>query len=106
MAINAPVFTLHHYFETKRESSYHEFDVEGSVPFPNEELMNTANKEAARLVVEDDEGVRYRCDGQDPTDLSGMILKDETFSNRELSKLRLFSKLKVRVRVEVYSYRN
>ena len=104
--MDAPVFTLHRYFETYRETEYKEFVVgEVAIPFPNE-LMNAPTSEAARLIVEDSSDLRYRPDNQDPTKTIGVRLIDETFSQRELANLRLISvDGPITVRVLVHHYR-
>ncbi len=106
--METPVFTLHRYFETKREMEYYEFLVgPGVTPFPNEIMNNrpdSAYSEAARLIVESGT-VRYMPNGSCPTADNGVLLTDETFSERELAKINLYADEPTLVRVLIFTYR-
>jgi len=104
--MDTPPFTLHKYFETYRETSYREHVV-GSVPSGlDKEIHEIQHLEAITVINESDTPVRWRSDGQDPTLGHGALLKEETFSRREVLQLRLVSEgSPVTLRLLIHEYR-
>lgn len=109
--MDVPVFCLNHYFETCRQSTYHQLQL-GFEPVSIPPEWITENTEAVTIVVDQGEQAlgRWTPDGQAPSKDFGMPFDNDfdlTLSKREAAKFQAIScsEKPVDLHILVHEYR-